>query len=184
MRTTPIIAILLMYVLLILSACVRPATTTQPALAIVPAPLATTTLPSTPAVIFTPAPLATTTLPSTPAVTFTPAPPATTALTPALAPATGLAFVTSNLTLSTPYCNLDETVSVSVTVTNIGELTGTYPVILKVGSDFLPSQNYTLNEYVTLAGGASRNVTFYITPIIDGSVKVTIDKLSAYLTVI
>ncbi len=57
-------------------------------------------------------------------------------------------------------------------------------MILKVDHDFMPTQDFTIRQDVTLAGGTSQNVTFYITPPFEGTVKVTIDKLSADLKVL
>jgi len=81
----------------------------------------------------------------------TPAPPPTpTPTTPTPTPA---AFATSALTISPSTVKLGDMATVKVTVTNNGEKTDTYKVELKVDGATVNSTD------VTLAGGASQNVT-------------------------
>ena len=63
-------------------------------------------------------------------------------------------FILSNLTITPNEVNSGASVTIKVTVTNIGELSGTYDVNLKI-DDTAEGM-----EKVTLEGGASQNVTF------------------------
>jgi hypothetical protein len=93
------------------------------------------------------------------------------------------AFVTKDLTTSTVECNLDSDVWVSVTVTNVGGRTGTYPVILKIGNNVARTAN------VTLAAGASQKVWFILyqatdLPALEPSYTISIDGLRQNLVVL
>ncbi len=87
------------------------------------------------------------------------------------------AFTTSDLTVSPAEVNIGESVSISVTVTNTGDLTGSYEVTLKIDNVVIET------EQVSLAGLTSQKVTFTATGDVDGSYTVNIDGLSGTFTV-
>jgi len=87
------------------------------------------------------------------------------------------AFTTSDLTVSPTEVNIGESVSISVTVTNTGDLIGSHEVTLKINDVVIETKQ------VSLAGLTSRKVTFTTTGDVDGSYKVNIDGLSGTFTV-
>ena len=94
--------------------------------------------------------------------------------TPPGAPAS---FVFRALTVSPAEVNIGERVAISVTVTNIGDLTGTYKVTLKIDGVVIETKE------VTLAGGASQKVAFTTTTDTAGTYSVDIDGLSSRFVV-
>jgi PGF-pre-PGF domain-containing protein len=95
-----------------------------------------------------------------------------TAMTPA--PAT---FTVSALTISPSQVSVGEEVSISVTVTNTGDLAGTYTVTLKINGIVENTEN------VTLAGGATMVVTFTISEDIEGTYNVEVGVQTGAFTV-
>ena len=87
------------------------------------------------------------------------------------------AFVLSNLVVSPSTVEPDETVTVSVTVTNVGEKEGSYTAELLI--DGVKVDEYT----VTLDGGFSETVEFTVTEDTDGTYTVSIGELSDSFTV-
>ena len=87
------------------------------------------------------------------------------------------AFTTSDLTVSPAEVNIGESVSISVTVTNTGDLIGSYEVTLKINNVVVETKQ------ASLAGQSSRKVTFTTTGDVDGSYTVNIDGLSGTFTV-
>lgn len=84
-----------------------------------------------------------------------PAPPALPAQTPPLEPPPKPAdFRLSNLTISPSEVYAGSQVTIKLAITNLGELSGTHEVALKIDDTVEDTQQ------VTLAGGASQNVTF------------------------
>ncbi len=73
------------------------------------------------------------------------------------------AFVASDLSISPAEVDIGETVTISVLVTNIGDLTGSYEVSLKVDNVVVATKE------ITLAGGASQKVTFTTTKDVAGT---------------
>ena len=174
MRTIRFIAVFLMGILLILSACASPATNVAPVpAAAAPSPTAAPA-PTTAAV-----PAA----PTTPASTQTAAPVITTA--PAPAPAGGEAsFAMSDLKLTPSRVQSPGVVNISVKVTNTGGREGTYPVVMEFkGDDDVCPLIAPLSISVTLAPGASKDVAFDIPLEGGGGYTVLVGKLKERLIV-
>lgn len=74
--------------------------------------------------------------------------------TPTPSPSKPAIFRTSDLTIAPSEANSGSLVTIRVTVTNTGELSGAYDVNLKIDDSVEDTQA------VVLAGGASQNVTF------------------------
>ena len=87
------------------------------------------------------------------------------------------AFILSNLVVSPSTVEPDETVTVSVTVMNVGEVEGSYTAELLI--DGVKVDEYT----VTLDGGFSETVEFTVTEDTDGTYTVSIGELSDSFTV-
>jgi len=87
------------------------------------------------------------------------------------------AFVTSALTISPTEVDVGEKVTVSVSVANTGDLTGSYEVTLKINNVVVATED------VTLAGAASQEVTFTTVKDVAGTYAVNIDGLSGKFTV-
>ncbi|MCK4722411.1 MAG: hypothetical protein KAT75_03855, partial [Dehalococcoidia bacterium] len=86
-------------------------------------------------------------------------------------------FTTSDLTLSPAEVDIERTVTISLLVTNTGDLTGSYQVTLKI-------DNITeATKEVSLAGGASRRVTFTTSKDVAGTYAANVDGLSGTFTV-
>lgn len=86
-------------------------------------------------------------------------------------------FTTSGLALSSTSVETGEAVKVTVKVANTGALQGTYKVTLKVNNAIEGTSD------VTLAGGASQDVTFTVTRAQPGIYAVTVDEQTVNLTV-
>jgi len=87
------------------------------------------------------------------------------------------AFTASALTTSPTEVDIGETVTISVQVTNTGELAGSYEVTLKIDNVAVTTKD------VTLAGGASQKVTFTTSKDVVGTYTVNVDGLSGTFTV-
>ena len=163
-------------------------------------PASTPVAPSTPAAAPNPAPAPVTPLPSgqtpapaagapepTPALTQ----PAPTQIIPAPEPAPAPAktpFVVSNMTVTPNTIRLegDQRAAVSVLITNTGQSTGTYTVVLKcvtatAGDPVKISPGAA--QTITLAGGESRTVTFYVGVMGNGTHIVSVEDVWGRLTV-
>lgn len=104
----------------------------------------------------------------TPASTYTHTP------TPTPAPA---AFSTSDLSIKPTEVVSGETVAITVSVANTGDIEGSYTVILRIDD---------VNEAeksVTVAAGSSQTVSFDVTKEKAGSYDVAVDELSGSFTV-
>jgi len=86
-------------------------------------------------------------------------------------------FILSNLVVSPSTVEPDETVTVSVTVMNVGEESGSYTVELLI--DGVKVDEYT----VTLDGGFSETVEFTVTEDTEGTYTASIGELSDSFTV-
>ena len=84
------------------------------------------------------------------------------------APAT---FTTSALTISPAEVNVEETVTISTTVTNTGDVTGTYQVTLKIDGVAVQVKQVTLDK------GTSLDVIFKTAANIAGTYTVDVDGL-------
>jgi len=85
------------------------------------------------------------------------------------APPTPAAFTTNDLTISSTQVDIGEDITISVLVTNTGELTGSYKVTLKI-------DNMTeATKVASLTGGTSQTVAFIIAKDMEGSYTVNID---------
>ena len=82
------------------------------------------------------------------------------------------AFTVSNLTITPAEVDMGEEVTISVLVTNTGDLSGSYQASLNIDGMAVAT------EEVTLAGGASETVTFTMTQDVAGTYSVTIDGQS------
>ena len=87
------------------------------------------------------------------------------------------AFRISSLVISPDEVDIGEQASISVTVTNNGKATGTYEVILNIGGVISDMKE------ISLTGGASRQVTFTITPDTAGKKIIDINGLLGGLLV-
>jgi len=79
------------------------------------------------------------------------------------------AFTTSDLTIISAEVNIGEKVTITVSVKNTGDLTGTYKVTLKVNDEVVESKE------VSLIGGASQRVTFTTSKTTAGTYNVSVD---------
>jgi len=86
-------------------------------------------------------------------------------------------FIVSDLSISPEEVGPDETVTVSVTVTNVGDLEGSYNVTLRVDGAI------EAVETVTLAGGESTVVVFNVSRTDPGTYSVSVDGLEGVFTV-
>jgi len=82
------------------------------------------------------------------------------------------AFVPSLLTISPSHAIVGEQVTISTVITNTGDASGTFEVVLKIDNVVEDSQK------ITLAGNTSQTVTFTTSKDIPGTYSVTIDGLS------
>ena len=87
------------------------------------------------------------------------------------------AFVTSDLSITPEDAIIGEEVTISVLVTNTGDLSGSYEVTLSVDEVDIAT------EEVTLDGGDSQTVTFTTTEDVVGTYAVTVDDLSGTFAV-
>jgi hypothetical protein len=92
-------------------------------------------------------------------------------------PPTPATFTTSNLSIAPAAADIGEMVTISVLVTNDGDLSGTYRVTTKVDGVALPSKD------ITVAGHTSQQVTFTTSKSVAGTYTVTIDGQSGTFTV-
>ncbi len=82
------------------------------------------------------------------------------------------AFTLSSLTISPTEVDMGEEITISVLITNTGDLTGSYEATLKIDNVVVATKE------VTLVGGASQRVTFTTAKDIAGTYTVTVDGLS------
>jgi subtilase family serine protease len=94
------------------------------------------------------------------------------------APPAPAAFALSDLAISPAEVDIGEGVTISLLVTNTGDLTGSYKVVPKIDNVVVNTKD------VTLAGGASRTVAFTIAQDTEGSYTVSIDGKVGQFTVI
>jgi hypothetical protein len=80
-------------------------------------------------------------------------------------------FTASDLTITPKEVAIGETVTISILVTNTGDLTGSYGVTLKIDNVAVDTEN------VTLAGRASQRVTFTVTEDVAGTYAVNVHGL-------
>ena len=81
-------------------------------------------------------------------------------------------FVASNLSITPAEVDIGQQVTISVVITNIGDLTGSYEIALKINNVVVTTKD------VTLAGGASQLIAFTTARDVAGTYTVTIDSLS------
>jgi hypothetical protein len=86
-------------------------------------------------------------------------------------------FGISDLELAVDETEPDEPIEGSVTIINVGELTGSYTVEVKLDDTTVYSEEVTIN------GGASTTVTFTVSSSEEGSHTVSIDSLIETFTV-
>ena len=90
---------------------------------------------------------------------------------------TPASFTVTNLSITPKEIDLGESASVSVTVTNTGDLSGEYELYLK--TDDVISQT----KEITLTGGSSQQVTFEVTKDVAGECCVDINGLAGSFVV-
>ena len=86
-------------------------------------------------------------------------------------------FVTSGLIITPTMVDAGESVTISVLITNTGDLTGAYEVTLKLDNVAVATKN------VSLDGGASQMVTFTTSKDVAGTYTIDIEGLSDTFTV-
>lgn len=86
-------------------------------------------------------------------------------------------FVASNLKIEPKKVNIGEEVSVVVNVTNVGDLSGTYKVILRVNGAIVETKD------IALEGHSSTLVTFTISKDKPGKYVIDVNGLKGYLLV-
>ncbi|HEY82603.1 MAG TPA: helix-turn-helix domain-containing protein [Dehalococcoidia bacterium] len=86
-------------------------------------------------------------------------------------------FAISDLTITPSQADIAEKVTISVTVTNSGDLAGSYEVTLKINNEAVSTQK------VTLAGHSSEKVTFITVHGKEGSYKVDVNGLTGSFSV-
>ncbi len=86
-------------------------------------------------------------------------------------------FAVSELAVSPAEVKPKDTVTISVTAKNSGDLSGSYPVALKINGAVIETKE------VTLAGGASATVTFTITRDNEGTYTVDVNGLTGKFVV-
>jgi len=94
-----------------------------------------------------------------------------------LVPTAPAAFTASNLTVSPAEAKPGDQVTISVKVSNTGDLSGKYTVTLKINNAVVDSKD------VTLASGASSVVSFVNTQSKDGTYSVGIDNQTGQFVV-
>jgi PGF-pre-PGF domain-containing protein len=82
------------------------------------------------------------------------------------------AFTVGSLAISPAEVDIGGTVSISVNVANTGDLTGTYTITLKINGEVVETKE------VTLAGGASKTVTFITFKDKAGSYSVDVNGIA------
>ncbi len=87
------------------------------------------------------------------------------------------AFTASGLSISPTEVNVGQSVTISATIKNTGDLSGTYKVTLKINDVAVETKD------VTLAGGSSQTVTFTTSKDTAGTYTVSVDGLSGTFTV-
>ena len=98
------------------------------------------------------------------------------------APTSGRAdFIVTDLRIIPRYPAGDDTVQISVNVTNNGGQPGTYRVVLKIRDQLTELERVTKQD-ITLNGGASERITFYINAE-AGTHTVSIDKETGLMEV-
>jgi hypothetical protein len=97
--------------------------------------------------------------------------------TPGLEEELFLSFILSNLTIFPEEVEAGQTVNISVNITNVGNLIGTYEVLLKINEIVEKRKN------VTLAPGELQTLFFNITRNQTGRYNVSIDGLNRSFTV-
>lgn len=86
-------------------------------------------------------------------------------------------FTISNLAIYPKEVQIGENVTISVLVSNNGSAEGTYQLVLKVNGTIETTMN------ITLAAGASQNVTFIVSRDAPGAYVVEVDGLTGEFTV-
>jgi hypothetical protein len=92
-------------------------------------------------------------------------------------PPTAATFTTSDLNISPTTSEIGDTVFINALVANTGEIPGTYEVTLKINNEVLSTKE------VTIAGGASKKVTFTTVRDVPGTYTVDVNGLSGTITV-
>jgi len=87
------------------------------------------------------------------------------------------AFVATDLVITPDEVDIGERVTISALVTNTGDLTGTYEVILKIDNVVVATKE------VTVAGGARQKITFTTSKDVAATYTVNVNGLSGTFTV-
>ncbi|MFC2065828.1 CARDB domain-containing protein [Chloroflexota bacterium] len=94
-----------------------------------------------------------------------------------LSPTLPAAFTTHDLSVTPAEAEIGQGITISILITNTGDLSGSYDVTLKIDNASVASKQ------VTLSGGESQKATFTTTPNVARTYTVTIDGLSAKFVV-
>jgi len=86
-------------------------------------------------------------------------------------------FEVAGMTVTPAEVNPEASVTVSITVTNIGDLTDSYTILLKINNSAVQ------DKAITLKGGESQTVSFTVTPGAAGVYAVSVGGLSGKFTV-
>lgn len=86
-------------------------------------------------------------------------------------------FEVSNLTFYPSEVEVGESVTISATVKNVGDLGGTYTVELKIDGEIQETKD------VTLAGGATETVSFMVTKDTSGTYTIEVNGLQRIISV-
>jgi len=87
------------------------------------------------------------------------------------------AFTVSDLNITPATINVGGTATVTVTLANTGDLSGSFDAVLRINDNIIETQK------VTLAGGASQAVSYTVSPDIAATYSISVDGLSGTLEV-
>lgn len=93
-------------------------------------------------------------------------------------PLASASFTVSNLVINPAEVEINETATISVDVTNDGDVSGDYTVELKLDGTIVDS------ETVTVAGGETEQVTFSVAKAVAGEYTLAVGTTSGVLTVV
>ena len=138
----------------------------------------TTSVTTTPIAIATTTPVVTTTTTttSTPVVTTTTTPVTITTTTPVVTPLPAT-FETNALSISPNEINTGDTATIQATVTNSGDVSGTYTAVLKIDGNIASTKD------LALTAGEAQNVVFSVSENTAGTYSVDVDGQTGTLTV-
>jgi transcriptional regulator with XRE-family HTH domain len=87
------------------------------------------------------------------------------------------AFTVSGLNISPATLNPGEAATVTVTIANTGDLSGSFDAVLRINNNIIETKK------VNVAGGASQEVSYTVAPDTAGTYSISVDGLSGTLEV-